>query len=99
MDVRFRTTALRRCFEEPKAGQRAWGATVARLFIRRVNQLGACMCEYDLRALKALRYHALAGKRKGQFAVDLDEFWRIILTHGTTKEILIVEEVSKHYDD
>ncbi|HEY2385489.1 MAG TPA: type II toxin-antitoxin system RelE/ParE family toxin [Candidatus Binatia bacterium] len=99
MDVGFGSNALRRCYEDPKAGQRAWGATVARLFIRRVDQLAACANERDMRALRALRLHALAGKRKGQCAIDLDGFWRIILTFGATNEIVIVEEVSKHYGD
>ena len=99
LDVRFRTTLLRRCYEHIAVGTKQWGAQIARIYVRRINQLMACPDAQAIRALPQLHFHKLAGDRKGQHAVDLDKQWRIILTFGETAQIVIVEEVSKHYDD
>ncbi len=99
MDVRFRDAALREAYERLAVGRRRWGEKVARIYVRRINQLFACATTDDLRTLPALRFHALKGERKGEYAIDIDGFWRIILSFAATKQIIIVEEVSKHYDD
>jgi proteic killer suppression protein len=100
LDVRFRDAELRGCYEKEARGRTRWGAKVARSYIRRINQLFACASEQDLRNLPPLRFHALTGQRKGEYAIDIDGFWRIILTfEDRAHQILIIEEVSKHYDD
>ena len=53
-----------------------------------------------LRALRALDFHALVGRRKGQYAIRLDGFHRLIVTfQDRTMTVVRVEEVSKHYED
>ncbi len=50
--------------------------------------------------LPGLRCHPLKGKRIGQYAINLNGFYRLIFTlTGETLEIVRIEEVSKHYDD
>ena len=47
-----------------------------------------------------LRCHPLKGNRKGQYAVKLTGFYRLIFTvDGNCLDIALIEEVSKHYDD
>jgi proteic killer suppression protein len=50
--------------------------------------------------LPGLRCHPLKGNRKGQYAVKLTGFYRLIFTvDGDCLDIALIEEVSKHYDD
>lgn len=54
----------------------------------------------DLMALPSLKCHPLKGDRKGQYAVKLTGFYRLIFTiEGNMLNIAMIEEVSKHYDD
>lgn len=54
----------------------------------------------ELMQLPGLRCHELKGDRKGQYAIKLTGFYRIIFTViGKKLEIACIEEVSKHYDD
>lgn len=50
--------------------------------------------------LPALRCHPLTGDRKGQYAMNLNGFNRLIFTlEENSLTVVRIEEVSKHYDD
>jgi proteic killer suppression protein len=50
--------------------------------------------------LPGLRCHELKGDRKGQYAINLTGYYRLIFTVTDKKmEIVCIEEVSKHYED
>ena len=54
----------------------------------------------DLSKIPQLKFHPLTGNRKGEFAISLTGFYRLIITNdGDTFDIAKIEEVSKHYDD
>jgi proteic killer suppression protein len=54
----------------------------------------------EVRNLPGLRCHQLLGERAGQWALNLDEFHRLIFTVVDRRmEVICVEEVSKHYGD
>lgn len=100
MEVRFRTDRLRKCYEDNRTRTREWGAKIGRLYVQRVDALLAAGDAQTLRALRSLDFHALTGERKGEYALRLDGFYRLIvsfLDKGMT--IVRVEEVSKHYGD
>lgn len=100
MDVAFRTTRLKKCYEEERERVREWGEKVARVYVRRIDTLYAAKSAQDLHALAALRFHALKGDRTGQHAIWLTEFMRLIVTfEDEAMKIVQVEEVSKHYGD
>lgn len=100
MEVRYRTRRLERCYAEHKLAIRAFGAEVGRRYIERINLIKAAQSVEDLSRLPGLRYHALSGDRQRQYAVNLNGFYRLILTlHGSSLEIVQIEEVSKHYGD
>jgi proteic killer suppression protein len=51
-------------------------------------------------SLPGLNCHPLKGNRKGQYAVKLTGFYRLIFTvSGDCLNIALIEDVSKHYDD
>ena len=66
----------------------------------RINLIKKARDLAEIKRLPGLRCHELKGKRKGQYAVDLTGFYRLIFTlKGSILDIVRIEEVSKHYDD
>ena len=99
MVVRFKNRILERCYREHKAAVKKWNEKVARRYVQRINILFACSSASELSSFPQLRFHALKGDRKGYYALDLDGFWRLIVSFDVTMQEVCVEEVSKHYDD
>ncbi len=100
MEIKFRTKKLEKCFVESKHAVKDLGKDVARKYIQRVNLIKAANSFEEVERLPGLRCHELKGKRCGQYAVKLTGFYRLIFTlEGGMLNIVMIEEVSKHYDD
>jgi plasmid maintenance system killer protein len=100
MNVRFRTNALQRCFEDVKEGTKTWNAKLANKYIQKINLIYASDSAADLRRIPQLHFHALEGALKGKFAINLEKKrWRIILTLEDQERTAWIEEVSNHYGD
>ena len=100
MRVLFANDQLRRCYEDQKQRVRAWGEKIARRYLDRVNRLYAAETAEDLRAFPELRFHPLTGDRKGEWAMNLDNFWRLVVVFEDDQLTVVrIEEVSKHYGD
>ena len=100
MQVEFRTRKLEKCYLKASEATKAFGDEVARRYIQRINIIKRTADLAELSALPGLRCHALKGDRKGQYAVNLTGFHRLIFSmKGEMLEIVLVEEVSKHYGD
>jgi len=100
MEVQFRTSKLRKQYEDHQKAERAYGISIGRRYIARINIIKLAHDIDELRRMPGLRCHALEGKRQGQHALNLDGFYRLIFTLVDERcEIVCIEEVSKHYDD
>lgn len=100
MEVRFKTNKLQKQYENSKDAIKAYGVDVAKKYINRVNLLKSAKSFEDLSKIPQLKFHPLTGDRKGEFAISLTGFYRLIITNdGDTFDIAKIEEVSKHYDD
>lgn len=100
MEVRFKTNKLQKQYENSKDAIKAYGADVAKRYIQRINLLKSAKSFDDLYTIPQLKFHPLTGDRKGEFAISLTGFYRLIITNdGDTFDIAKIEEVSKHYDD
>ena len=99
MEVRFRTTALQRCYEDERRASRRWGAVVGQRFIQRITILRAASSFGDLFQLRSLGLHALKGDREGQFSLTIHGRSRLTVTYDEDEDVLIVEEVTAHYGD
>ncbi len=100
MQVEYKSKALRDRYETFEKAKRTWGEVVALKYVDRIDILWACRSIADLGKLPQLRFHPLKGDRKGQYAIDLDEKMRLIVSfmdEGRTR--VRIEEVSKHYGD
>ena len=100
MEVTFRTRKLEREYRKSDQAIKSYGTAVARKYILRINTIKQTRNIDELLRLPGLRCHPLKGDRKGQYAVKLTGFYRLIFTlQGDALEIAHIEEVSKHYDD
>jgi len=98
--VKFRTKKLEKSYLLSKQAFKEFGEQVARKYIQRINIIKTTQCLDDLKRLPGLRCHPLKGNRTGQYAVNLTGFYRLIFTMEDDKlNIVMIEEVSKHYDD
>jgi addiction module HigA family antidote len=94
--VRFGTARLRSCYEDQRVRAKEWGEKIGRRYVQRVDALYAAPDAQALRALRSLRFHALTGDRKGQHAIWLDGFYRLIMTfEGKAMTVVTVEEVEQ----
>ena len=100
MEIRFRTRKLEKQYLKHKEAQKAYGTQVAKKYIMRINTIKAAKCFDELYAISTLKFHPLEGNRKGEYAISLTGFYRLIITNdGEIFDIARIEEVSKHYGD
>jgi len=98
MTVRFNSQLLEECYRQHRRAVREWGKEVATRYVERINVLYRVKSAAELRAFPALKFHPLTGDRKGQYAVKLTGFMRLILTFDDRAMTIVqVQEVSKHY--
>jgi proteic killer suppression protein len=100
VEIRFRTNKLQRQYERFSDAAQAYGQQVGRKYIQRINIIKHARDIEELEQLPGLGCHPLKGNRTGQWAIKLTGFYRLIFTlEGEQLEIVLVEEVSKHYGD
>lgn len=99
MEVYFANNRLRRCFEDGRQAQREWNDAVAKKYIQRVQLILNTPSFVELRRIRSIRLHSLSGPLTGQYAMDLNRRWRIILTYDSAEESVRILEVTHHYGD
>jgi len=98
--VRFKTRQLEIWFRQHRKASKAFGDQIARKYIQRINIIQSSRSLNELMLLPGLRCHALKGTRKGEYTINLSGFYRLIFKlTGKQLEIVMIEEVSKHYGD
>lgn len=78
MEVAYRTKKLANQAETVASLKKAFGAIGGKKFLQRLNEFASADCLEDLRNLPGPRVHELGGDRKGQFAANLHQPYRII---------------------
>lgn len=100
MEIKFKTKKLKKQYESSKEAFKAYGEQVGKKYIHRVNILKSAKSFDDLYKISTLDFHPLKGDRKGEYAMTLTGFWRlIIIKEGDAFDIAKIEEVSDHYGD
>jgi len=100
LQISFRTKKLQKQYENTREAEKAYNTQVARKFIMRINTLKVAKSFDELYSLPGWDFHPLKGNRKGEYAIKLTGFWRLIITNdGNTFDIAKIEEVSDHYGD
>lgn len=100
LEISFRTKKLQKQYEKNVEAEKAYGKQVARKFISRINTLKKATNFNDLYSLPGWNFHPLKGNRKGEYAINLTGFWRLIISNNGDKfDIAKIEEVSDHYGE
>lgn len=100
MQIRFRTNKLQKQYTNIKEAEKAYGKSVARKYIQRINIMKTVKHIHELCRLPGLKCHPLKQDRKGQWAIKLTDYYRLIFTlMGDELDIARIEEVSKHYEN
>lgn len=103
MIVQFRNSYLQKLFEgKPVPGKPRYGSDVIIKFKKTILKLQYADSIRQLSALKGLNLEALKGDLKGFFSVRVDyQYWLILSVDKeesiVIKEILIVEDLTNHY--
>ncbi len=79
MEITFDDKKLEKLANDDRKMLKELGAIRAKLFRRRLTQLGAAKTLEDVRNLTG-NYHELTETRKGQWACDLDQPYRLVFT-------------------
>ena len=77
MDISFDDRDLQKCANDDRRALKEMGKQRAELFKRRLTQLSDATSLEDVRFLPG-NYHELRNNRKGQWACDLDQPYRLI---------------------
>ena len=77
MDIKFRHKKLAKLANDPKKCKQEMGERRTNIFLKRLTDLRDAETLADVRHLPG-RYHELKESRKGQWACDLDQPFRLI---------------------
>lgn len=77
MEVTYKNNKLRRCAEDANYSVQKLGPLRSELYLKRIGDLLAAETLEDTRGLPG-NYHDLKHNRKGQWACDLDQPYRLI---------------------
>lgn len=77
MEVTYKNKTLKKYAEDARFSVRRLGKRRSDLYLQRVSDLLAAETLEDVRYLPG-RYHELTGDRKGQWACDLDQPYRLV---------------------
>ena len=78
MQITFKNNKLKKIFDSHKELFRVYGEVRGKRIERRMSVLRAASCLEKVPVEKPDRRHALSLNRKGQFAVDITENYRLI---------------------
>lgn len=79
MNIVFKNGKLAKIFNSEKELRKHYGEENGRLIIRRLSVLRAAQTLADISQLPPERRHELSGSRKGEFAIDIKNPYRLIL--------------------
>lgn len=111
MEVLFRKRQMQRVCNSADESIRRFGQAGGRRLQRRLAELAAATTLAEVATLPQARLHPLGGDRAGQFAVDLEHPYRLILEPanepvptkvdggidlGRVTQVLVVEVVDYH---
>ena len=77
MDLTYKNNQLRKYAEDAKFSVRKLGPKRSKLYLERIGDLMAAETLEDVRYLPG-RYHELKDNKKGQWACDLDQPYRLL---------------------
>jgi len=79
VEIKYKSRKLQKACLQQRKGDAEWGLVQAKRMRQRIKELQACESLADMFLFPGARFHALHHNREGQFAVDLQHPYRLIL--------------------
>lgn len=103
MIVEFKTEKLVYLYETPLEeikGKHEFGKDIIKQFKKKVEILISITNITQLRQFRSLNFEFLKGDRKGECSIRLNDQYRLVFEQKSKHEIeiLLVNEISKHYE-
>ena len=98
MDIMYKNKKIERICTDAKAADKAYGNAMAEKIHMRIDQISAAdsvemMIQYHIG-----RCHPLTNNRKGQYAMDLVQPYRLVFEkHGDTLQIAHIMEIVDYH--
>lgn len=96
MEISFRSKKIERICTDFAEASRKHGQEMAIVIHKRMNELRAADSVEMMIRFQIGRCHQLAGDRVGQFAIDLQQPYRLIFKSAGEAAVLIFEIVDYH---
>ena len=99
MEVEFRTNKLERAYARGAEAEKQWGKAIGRKYVQRIKLLAALSTVLEVQQARALVFHGLEGKYKGQYGITLTANWRLIvsLPDGEEGDRIRIDEVDDYH--
>jgi proteic killer suppression protein len=80
MNIRFKNNKIKLQCENPKEAQKAYGKNMGNKLTQRVYELIAAENLEVVKNIASMNLHTLIGKRSGEYAIDLVQPFRLIIS-------------------
>ena len=94
--ISYKTSFLRKVCEDAEVATQKYGAEMARKIHMRIDQISAADSVEELVQFRIGRCHLLQGNRKGQYAMDLTQPYRLVFEKR--KEQIVAVEILEIVD-
>ncbi len=94
MKIEFRDKDLELCATDEAYALRRMGQKRAKIYLQRIKYIVTARDFADLKNYPG-RFHELVGNRKGQWACDLDQPYRLIIKGAEPDKVVIWTEVNE----
>lgn len=102
MLVKFRNSSLEKIYQNNVTGKTAYSKEIINQFIKTVLRLQQADNTTQLRQFRSLNFEALKGDKKGLYSVRVNKQYRLEFEIEndivTLSEIILIENLSKHYE-
>ena len=95
MDIYYASRRLHSAARSLQEANREFGV-LGRRYIERLQLIQAAPTLSDLRQIQSLRIHALKGTRAGEWALKLNQNWRLVFT-VTSESECVIESVEDYH--
>ena len=98
LDIEYKTKKIEKVCTEPKTAERTYGAEMAAKIHQRIDEIKAADSVETMIKFRIGRCHPLSNNRKGQFAVDLVQPYRLVFEKdGINIRLVIVLEIVDYH--
>ena len=98
LEIRFGSSRLERLLTRRERVAREYGSEVSRAIAKTLNQISRADTLTDLRRLHGLHLEMLEPRSLREYSVRINRQWRLHFRLEEEQSVIVVMEVSKHYE-